>query len=112
MVALNKVVQGALNLTNNTSTLGRAAPTGFNTAIFVTRLVAQNKHASQATTLRVLSGSVVVHEVNLPAAQAQPVVLDLQNTPIVIAKNTALNFQCGTSGADVLVNWGGCEATA
>lgn len=107
MVAASKVIQGRLNLTNNTSTEGRAAPTAVGEKIYVTRLVVQNKHASVATTLQVLAGATIIHEINCPAAQAAPVVMDFSNTPLAVAKNTALNFKCGTTGADVLVNWGG-----
>lgn len=109
MVAPNKVVQGRLNLTNNTQTLGRAAPTSPNAAIYVTRLTVQNKHATVATTVQVQSGSTVVHEVNHPAVQTTPVVFDYSQTPIRIAPGQALNFQCGTTGSDVLINWAGFE---
>lgn len=101
MVAPNRVVQARLNLTNNTSTSLVPASGDARQRFYVQSVQLQNKHATVATTLRLLSGTDLLWEVNLPAAQAQPVAVPVT---LVTGFNTVLNAQCGTTGSDVLVN--------
>lgn len=62
-----------------------------------------------ATTFVILDGSTVLHTVNAPASMANPVPLTFP-TPKRGSAATALNINCGTAGANLIVNLGGYQA--
>lgn len=99
--------QYAGTLTTNTSTAMQAAG-GAGIKKYCTGFTYQNTNAT-ATVLNVLRGTTVVHSVSAAATMAYPVSV-LFPTPLQTAANEALNVQCVTTGANVLVNAQGYTA--
>lgn len=99
--------QYAGTLTTNTSTAMQAAG-GAGIKKYCTGFTYQNTNAT-ATVLNVLRGTTVVHSVSAAATMADPVSV-LFHTPLQTAANEALNVQCVTTGANVLVNAQGYTA--
>lgn len=99
--------QYAATLTTNTSTAMQAAG-GAGIKKYCTGFTYQGTNAT-ATVLNILRGSTVIHSVSAPASMADPVSI-LFPTPLQTAANEALNVQCVTTGANVLVNAQGYTA--
>ena len=99
--------QYAATIVNNTSTAMQAAG-GAGIKKYLTGFVYQNTNAT-ATVLNVLRGSTVICSVSAPATMTAPVALTFP-TPLQTAANEALNVQCVTTGANVLVNAQGYTA--
>lgn len=100
--------QYAATLTNNTSTAMQAAAAA-GIKRYLTGFTYQNTHASQATVLNILRGATLIHSISAPALMANPVSI-LFPTPLQTAAAEALNVQCATTGANVLVNAQGFTA--
>lgn len=93
--------QSTVALTTTTSTALQATQ-GAGVRNYLVGLSYQNTSAT-ATLLNVLDGSTVIAQFSAPAAMAVPAVLDF-TVPLRGTANTALNVQCGTTAANVLVN--------
>jgi len=94
-------------LTTNTSTAMQAAG-GAGIKKYITGFTYQNTNAT-ATVLNILQGATVLHTVSAAATMANPVPITFP-TPLQTAANAALNVQCVTTGANVLVNAQGYTA--
>jgi hypothetical protein len=99
--------QYAATIVNNTSTAMQAAG-GAGIKKYLTGFVYQNTNAT-ATVLNILRGATLIHSVSAPASMAAPIQLTFP-TPLQTAANEALNVQCVTTGANVLVNAQGYTA--
>lgn len=75
---------------------------------YVTAFQYQNTSAT-ATTVIILDGATVLHTLYAPANMVAPAVMDFP-TPLQGTAATALNVNCGTTGANVLVNVQGYQA--
>lgn len=97
---------GTTALTTNTSTAAfAAAATGLRN--FCTAIQAYNTHATVSTTFSILDGSTVIFTGFLPAITAALVLVPLVvvfPTPLKGSAATAMNVQCGTTGANVYWN--------
>lgn len=99
--------QGTITLTTTTSTALKAAA-GAGIKNYLTSAQYQNTSAT-ATTLNILRGTTVIASFNAPASMAAPACVVFA-TPLQSVANEALNVQCGTTGANVLVNGQGYAA--
>jgi len=99
--------QYAATIVNNTSTAMQAAG-GAGIKKYLTGFVYQNTNAT-ATVLNILRGTTVICSVSAPATMANPIPIQFP-TPLQTAANEALNVQCVTTGANVLVNAQGFTA--
>lgn len=99
--------QNTITLTTTTSTALKAVA-GAGIKNYMTGMTYQNTSAT-ATTLNILRGTTVVASFNAPASMALPAVITFP-TPLQTVANEALNAQCGTAGANVLVNGQGYAA--
>lgn len=97
-------IRYAGTLTNTTSTQAMVAG-GASKKNFVTDIQYQNTNGT-ATVLNILDGSTVMASVHAPANMAAPAQLHFV-THLRGTNNTAVNVQCVTTGANVLVNLGG-----
>ena len=93
--------QYAATITNNTSTAMQAAG-GAGIKKYLTGFTYQGTNAT-ATVLNILRGTTVIHSVSAPASMANPITVTFP-TPLQTAANEALNVQCVTTGANMLVN--------
>jgi hypothetical protein len=75
---------------------------------YVTAFQYQNTSAT-ATTVIILDGAATIHTLYAPANMAMPAVMDFP-TPLQGTAATALNVNCGATGANVLVNVQGYQA--
>jgi hypothetical protein len=75
---------------------------------YVTDIVVQNTNAT-ATTFIVLDGATAIWTISLPASMTQPLTFGFR-IPLKGTAATALNVNCGTTGANVLVNMQGYQA--
>jgi len=75
---------------------------------YVTGLQYQNTNAT-ATTVLVLDGTTLIAQYNAPANMAAPAVIGF-TTPLRGTAATALNVNCGTAAASLLVNVQGFQA--
>lgn len=96
---------GALTTTSATAARAAGATSIRN---YVTAFQYQNISAT-ATTVIILDGATVIHTLHAPANMATPAVMDFP-TPLRGTAATALNVDCGTTGANVLVNLQGYQA--
>jgi hypothetical protein len=96
-------------ITDTTSTQVIAAPAAGN-RILVTSLCITNAHATQGTVVTILSGSTVKWRVY--CAPVGGGFADTFAMPLACAAAEALNAQCVTTGASVLVNAIGYTAPA
>jgi len=94
-------------LSTTTSTPMQAAG-GAGIKKYCTGLNYQNTNAT-ATVVNVLRGTTVIHTFSAAASMAAPVPLTFP-TPLQTAANEALNIQCVTAGANVIVNSQGYTA--
>jgi len=94
-------------LTNVTSTAMQAAG-GAGIKKYLTGLTYQNTNGT-ATVVNVLRGTTVIFTFSAAASMVNPVPIPLP-TPLQTAANEALNIQCVTTGANVLVNAQGYTA--
>lgn len=94
-------------LTTNTSTAMQAAG-GAGIKKYCTGFEYQNTSAT-ATVLNILRGTTVIRSVSAAASMANPVPV-IFLIPLQTAANEALNVQCVTTGANVLVNAQGYTA--
>jgi hypothetical protein len=69
---------------------------------YLTALTYQNTSAT-ATTIIILDGSTAIHTLQASATMAMPAIISFL-TPLRGTAATALNINCGTTGASVLVN--------
>jgi S-adenosylmethionine/arginine decarboxylase-like enzyme len=75
---------------------------------YVTAFQYQNISAT-ATTVIILDGATAIHTLYAPANMTAPAVMDFP-TPLRGTAATALNVNCGTTAANVLVNLQGYQA--
>jgi hypothetical protein len=75
---------------------------------YVTDVQYQNNSAT-ATTILILDGTTTIAQYNAPANMSLPAVISY-STPIRGAAITALNVNCGTAGASVMINVQGFQA--
>ena len=75
---------------------------------YVTGVQVQNT-SGVATPFLFQDGATTVWSITLPASMAMPVVVDFP-TPVAGTAATALNVNCGTTGANVLCNVQGYQA--
>lgn len=99
--------QGTITLTTTTSTALKAAA-GAGIKNYLTSFQYQNTSAT-ATTLNILRGTTVIASFNAPASMALPATVVFA-TPLQSVANEAINAQCGTTAANVLVNGQGYAA--
>jgi hypothetical protein len=94
-------------LTTTTATAVRSAGAA-GVRNYVTGLQFQNTSAT-ATTVLVLDGAALIAQYNAPANMALPAVIGF-TTPLRGTAATALNVNCGTAAANLLVNVQGYQA--
>ena len=94
-------------LTTSASTAMRAAGAG-QVRNYVTGFQFTNTSAT-ATLVNILDGASVVWQGNAPASMTVPVVVSFP-TPLRGTAATAMNVQCGTAAANVLVNAQGYQS--
>lgn len=94
-------------LTTTTATAVRA-PGAAGVRNYVTGLQFQNTSAT-ATTVLVSDGAALIAQYNAPANMASPAVIGF-TTPLRGTAATALNVNCGTAAANLLVNVQGYQA--
>lgn len=94
-------------LTTTTATAAKAAGAA-SIRNYVTAFQYQNTSAT-ATTVIILDGASAIHTLYAPANMVAPAVMDFP-TPLRGTAATALNVNCGTTGANVLVNLQGYQA--
>lgn len=99
--------QAALTLTTNTATAAKAAGAA-SIRNYCTQVTVQNTNAT-ATTLLILDGGTTLWQVSLPASMTLPVQFVFP-TPLRGTAATAMNVNCGTTGANVLVNITGYQS--
>jgi len=95
-------------LTNTTATAIKTAG-AMGVKNYLTGIQYQNTGAT-ASTIIILSGATVLLTLNAPATMAMPAVMDFL-TPLQTTPATALNVNCGTTGANILFNAQGYQAT-
>ncbi len=88
-------------LTNSTAAAARAAGAA-GIRNYVTGVQFQNTSATPTTVL-LLDNATVIAQFHAPANMAVPAVVSL-TTPVRGTAATALNVQCGTTGANLLIN--------
>jgi hypothetical protein len=91
-------------LTTASSVVAQAAA-GTGLKRYTRKLTFQGENAV-ATRMNLLRGTTVICPVNVPANMALPMQLDFE-PPLATAANEALNLQCATSGASILVTING-----
>lgn len=75
---------------------------------YLTALQYQNTNAT-ASTVIILDGASAIATFNAPASMAQPAIITFP-TPLKGTAATALNINCGTTGASILANAQGYQA--
>lgn len=75
---------------------------------YVSAVTVQNTNATP-TTFIILDGATTIFTISLPASMALPVTIEFP-TPLRGTAATALNVNCGTTGANVLTNMQGFQA--
>jgi hypothetical protein len=101
--------QNTLTLTTTTAQAAKAAGAA-SIKNFVTGIQFQNTNAT-ATTLLIVDGAATIWQVSLPASMTTPLGFTF-DTPLQGTAATAMNVNCGTTGANVLVNIQGYQATS
>lgn len=94
-------------LTTNVATAARAAGAA-SIRNFVTSVTVQNTNAT-ATTFLIQDGATTIWQISLPASMTLPVTFNW-DTPLRGTAATALNVNCGTTGANVLTNVSGFQS--
>ena len=94
-------------LTTNVATAAKAAGAA-SIRNFVTSLTVQNTNAT-ATTFLIQDGATTIWQVSLPASMTTPLHFTF-TTPLRGTAATALNVNCGTTGASVLTNVQGYQS--
>lgn len=92
----------------NTTPVAAKAAAGASTKNYCTDLSYQNTSAT-ATTILLLDNATVIGQWHAPANMALPAVVKFA-TPRKGSNNTAMNVNCGTTGANVLINVAGYAA--
>ena len=99
--------QNFQTLTTNTAAAAKAAGAA-SVRNYVTAVTVQNTNAT-ATTFLILDGASTLFQVSLPASMTLPISIVFP-TPLRGTAATALNVNCGTTGANVLVNIQGYQS--
>lgn len=94
-------------LVNTDVAIKAAAGTGIRN--YITSIQIQNIHATVATEVVIKDGTTVIWRGFAPAAMTSMLEINF-NIPLKTTANTALNFQCVTTGAQVYVNAQGYAA--